>query len=398
MVRSRSATPTSLGQVEQVENHSDEPKVTPRRAATPPAALFLPPPVPEQADNEDRDEPAPAARNAAAKRNPDFTPPKMPPPAPDADPLLLDEPKPDTQRKPDAQRKPETRPKRTPEARPKPVAEVTVEPGNRSDDAAPQPIPAQKIKPSAVKATPPRPEPETRARAELKTKAEPKTKETQTEKIKSDTPSENPGGTRTRAADLTTLDLWTSVKAEPRRAPAAAALAAVRQLGRGAQQQADWLRTTYPSVDVERLAKIAHQNALARTRWAILASVPLLGTAGVAAYSTVQARLVLELAAIFGHEATDPRRAAEVLVLLGVYQDLYDADAAIEAVLDDQRAVPLVPALGHAGLTGHVVRRFAGKFLPGAGLVLDGLASVTAIEELSARATRFYRDRVLVER
>ena len=192
--------------------------------------------------------------------------------------------------------------------------------------------------------------------------------------------------------------MWTSVKAEPRRAPAAAAIAAVRQLGRGAQQQADWLRTTYPSVDVKRLAKIAHENALARTRWAILASVPLLGTAGVAAYSTVQARLVLELAAIFGHEATDPRRAAEVLVLLGVYQDLYDADAAIEAVLDDQRAVPLVPALGHAGLTGHVVRRFAGKFLPGAGLVLDGLASVTAIEELSARATRFYRDRVLVER
>ncbi len=362
----------------------------------------------------------------------------MPPSAPDADPLRLDEPEPalkaeprpdaEPKTKPDAQPKSEARPK--PKTRPKPVAEVTVGPGNRSNDPAPQPIPAQKIKPTGAKATPPRPEPETTAepiaktepktkteptaetktkpetKAEPKTKtntepkvkAEPKPEEDQAETIKADSPSEDPSGTRTRAADLTKLDLWTSVKAEPRRAPAAAALAAVRQLGRGAQQQADWLRTTYPHVDTERLAKIAHQNALARTRWAILASVPLAGAAGVATHSTVQARLVLELAAIFGHDATDPRRAAEALVLLGVYQDLYDADAAIEAVLDDQREVPLVPALGHAGLTGHVVRRFAGKFLPGAGLVLDALASVTAIEELSARATRFYRDRVLVER
>ena len=346
------------GLMEQVENQPDEPKAGSRRKATPPVALFLPPAIPPQAAPQDKPDEAPVkARKAAAKRNPDFTPPAtLPTPtASHAEPLPID----------------------VPEPRSAPPRKSTAK---TAEAATPKKTSAKTATRSTPKARTTRPEP---VEPTPLVQAEPSQAEN------------DHGGTRTPVIEVTSADLWAAVKAEPRRAPAAVALAAVQQLGRSAEHQANWLRSTYPNIEPERLAKIAYRNATSRIRFATIASVPFAGVAGLPVYAWTQARLILELAAIFGHDATHPRRAAEILVLLGQYQDLYDADAAIDAVVDTARDVPLVPRFG-VGIAPHVIRRFAGKILPGAGLLIDGLASAHATDDLAVRATRFYRDRALV--
>jgi hypothetical protein len=391
--------------MEQVENQPDEPKVTPPRKATPPAALFLPPVIPTQAEptadtaaeqeRDAADEVPVRARKAAAKRNPDFTPPVMPPTPIIERPTPVGENPAPLGEKPSSAAEERMEPARQPE-------QLPIEIPDRAPASKPRAAKKVAAAKKAAVAKKAAPAPRTETAKPIKTTA-PKTT-AKTEPLPAALPvavrplqPNDLGRTRTQAAEITGAGLWAAVQAEPRRAPAAVALAAVAQLSRGAQKQADWLRSTYPNIDTERLAKIAHRNAAGRIRIAVIASIPFAGVAGLPVYAWTQARLILELAAIYGHDAADPRRAAELLVLLGVYEDLYDADAAIDAVLDSARDVPLVPRLA-VGVVPHMIRRFAGKILPGAGLVIDGLASATATEELATRAGRFYRDRGRVER
>jgi hypothetical protein len=194
----------------------------------------------------------------------------------------------------------------------------------------------------------------------------------------------------TRTCELTGADLWAAVKAEPRRAPAAVALAIVDRHAPDARQQADWLAETYPAVAPDLLARVAQRNAARRTRVATLASAPFAGLGGLPLLALAQARLVLETAAIFGRDPRDPQRAAEMLVLLGVYRDAEQAAAAVESVTDELREVPPL-RLRPRPIGLRLVRRVVGRFWPGAGLLISGLAAINSTNDLGARVIRFYQ-------
>jgi hypothetical protein len=192
-----------------------------------------------------------------------------------------------------------------------------------------------------------------------------------------------------------TTNGWAAIKERPRRTPAALALAAVARHAENARAQADWLRRTYPLVEPDRLVRVAIAAAGRRARVAALAAaLPLGGVAGLSAQLWAHARLVLEIATLYGFDPAAPARAAEMLALLGVYPDLGSASAAVGAVTGEPvangRAVP-APRMGVATATAAVVRRAAGKLVPGSAVVLATLGAAADVDDLAARAIRFYR-------
>ncbi len=275
---------------------------------------------------------------------------------------------------------------------------------NKAKKAAAKKVVAKKAAAKPAATTQARTKSTAKAAASVASNAEAPSREAAAETSPARPDTATTGPAVSREPDRTGIDdqsssaaLWAAVRSEPRRLPAALALAAVRQYGEAAEHQAAWLRSTYPQVNELKLARIAHRNASFRGRVAALASVPFAGVGGLPVYAWAQLRLILELAAIFGHDARDPRRGAEMLVLMGVYHDLYDADSAIDAVLDTHRDVPLLPAFA-VGVMPHAARRLLGRVLPGAGVVFDGLARAAAIDDLARRATRFYQNRTAVGR
>jgi hypothetical protein len=102
--------------------------------------------------------------------------------------------------------------------------------------------------------------------------------------------------------------------------------------------------------------------------------------------------LVLEIAAIFGRDPSDPQRAVELLTLLNAYQDGNRAAAAVESLSGGLREVPRMP-FGPRLAVWRVARLAAGRFWPGAGLLIDGLTASNATDDLGRRAIRFYQDR-----
>jgi hypothetical protein len=115
---------------------------------------------------------------------------------------------------------------------------------------------------------------------------------------------------------------WEALRDPDRPAHRLAELA-VAELGPRAAAWADWLRRTYPGAPALGIARLAAQQAR-RQHWALLATevagplAPALHLPGIAA---VHALLVLRTAAAYGHDPTDPARAAELLDLLGLGED-----------------------------------------------------------------------------
>ncbi|HEY9481750.1 MAG TPA: hypothetical protein VIR00_02210, partial [Micromonosporaceae bacterium] len=107
------------------------------------------------------------------------------------------------------------------------------------------------------------------------------------------------------------------------------------------------------------------------------------------------ARLVLEVAALHRVDPREPARAAEILALLEIYPDLGAATTAVRGVTDDadapadsSRNVPALPKFGAVATS--FVRSGFSRAVPGAGVVLAGLAGPADVAEVAARAARFY--------
>ena len=189
--------------------------------------------------------------------------------------------------------------------------------------------------------------------------------------------------------------MWAIIRKHPRHAPGALALAAVAKYGPGAGTQANWLRQTYPDVEPERLARVAIRSAERRARVAaLITSLPLGGLGTLSGELWAHARLVLDIAAIYGLDPSDPARAAEILALLGLYPDASAAEASIRDLngesVGNGRRPPGLPRFGDAAAT--LVRSAAARAVPGSAIVLASLAAPAAAADLGARAIRFYRD------
>lgn len=159
--------------------------------------------------------------------------------------------------------------------------------------------------------------------------------------------------------------------ADPGRSPAILALAAVRTFGPRAKIWAGRTRAAYPAADREALARLAVRRftraAGLRGAAGALAG-PYTPIALTAAVLVTHAELVLHLAAAFGLDPEDPRRADDLLLLASPGQG------------------PVVAWLA----TSLINRR-----LPGVSLITAVLGSRSTTEAVAVRARRFYRDNQL---
>ncbi len=92
----------------------------------------------------------------------------------------------------------------------------------------------------------------------------------------------------------------------------------------------------------ERARRVVRKSvALARRDGAVAGSSFYVGMpAALAAIYWHQLLMVLRIAALYGHDPADPRRAAEVLVIQGRHPDLDSAAAALRAAIAAERGQP----------------------------------------------------------
>ncbi|MFI5915573.1 hypothetical protein [Dactylosporangium sp. NPDC051541] len=187
--------------------------------------------------------------------------------------------------------------------------------------------------------------------------------------------------------------------------PETLALAAVDRLAAGAKRRVGWYQLTYPGVDGEAISRAITREFVRRARRLGFAA-GLVGPTGLvveaAGVAWLQAKLVLHLAAAFGHDPQDRRRAAELLVLQRIHGTVETAEAAVRAAerADGRRANPRVAAdrvggplarMVGGGLLRAAAARLARRVVPGAGLIVGSVTAARSTERLAARAVRYYR-------
>jgi len=195
--------------------------------------------------------------------------------------------------------------------------------------------------------------------------------------------------------------LWDRVRADPVRAPEHIALAASAQ---HAPAAAEWVREkrsrfSHDAPELARMAKRRHAT-LARFEGAatgvggIFTVVP-----DLLALAWIQTRLVFYVAAAYGYDPHDPMRPAELLVLMGLYDDVPTARAALdgvgrtiaEAYVGSRMQREEALAMRLARMVGkRAARRFAGRLIPGVAIAFNAVGNERDTRALADRAIRFY--------
>lgn len=134
--------------------------------------------------------------------------------------------------------------------------------------------------------------------------------------------------------------LWQRLRSDPASAPQHLALAAIDRWGQQARDYADGVRREHPSATNAELAEMvkARHAVLARMEGAAAgvpgSFAPLAGSAAallpdLGALAWIQSRMVVHIAAVYGHDTTDRETAAELLVLQGIYNTTEAARVAL---------------------------------------------------------------------
>lgn len=202
--------------------------------------------------------------------------------------------------------------------------------------------------------------------------------------------------------------LWERMKADPQYAPEHLALEAVRRLGPEARAWAERTRAWYPQLSADELARLAIRRFVTRARLsgAISGAAGLPGAVldvGVLAWT--QARLVLHVAAAYGHDPEHPDRATDLLVLQKVHKAAETARLALGVAAGRERLgallrrtnTPLGRVLLRLGvklaqMAGiRAAKRLFAKAVPGAAILLGTWANSAATKKLARRAQDWYR-------
>ncbi|MCY1142110.1 EcsC family protein [Actinoplanes sp. Pm04-4] len=203
--------------------------------------------------------------------------------------------------------------------------------------------------------------------------------------------------------------LWARMKADPQYAPEHMALEAVRRLGPEAAAWAERMRAEHPDRTPDQLADLAIKRftTLARISGAVSGATGLPGAVldvGVLAWN--QARMVLHIAAAYGHDPTASERATELLVLQRVHKVAQTARLALGVAAGRERAVKLFAGAATRPLSGvmvrlgmklaqmagvHAAKRMFAKMIPGASIVLGTWVNSAATKDLAGRAREVYR-------
>jgi EcsC family protein len=198
--------------------------------------------------------------------------------------------------------------------------------------------------------------------------------------------------------------LWDRLRADPVRAPEHIALAAADVHGPPAarwvaERQAARQRApgTHARDAVRRHVHLARAAGAATGLggWTTMAL-------DLASLAWIQSRMVFFVAASYGWDPRDPMRPAELLVLQGVYDDPYEARAALDGtgktvaeayvgnLADRDRG--LVGRLARL-VGGHAGTRLGGKMIPGFASILNSVTNGRDTKALGRRAIEFYGGR-----
>lgn len=202
--------------------------------------------------------------------------------------------------------------------------------------------------------------------------------------------------------------LWDRMRADPQYAPEHLALEAVRRLGPEARIWVERTRAAYPGIDPERMAGLVIRRFVNRARLsgAVSGAAGLPGAVvdvGVLAWT--QARLVLHLAAAYGHDPEHEDRATDLLVLQKVHKVAESARLALGVAAGRERAGALLSRSGAplgrvmlrlgvrlAQMAGvRAAKRVFAKVVPGVAIILGTWANSSATKDLADRATARYR-------
>jgi hypothetical protein len=202
--------------------------------------------------------------------------------------------------------------------------------------------------------------------------------------------------------------LWARMKADPQYAPEHLALEAVRRLGPEAERWADRQRGLQPGITDAALAQQAVRRFTthARISGAVSGATGLPGAVvdvGVLAWT--QARMVLHMAAAFGHDPHHADRATDLLVLQKVHKVAETARLALGVAAGRERAARLFAGAADRPLSGVMLRlgiklaqmagiraakRMFAKIIPGAAVILGTWANSAATKDLARRTREYY--------
>lgn len=201
--------------------------------------------------------------------------------------------------------------------------------------------------------------------------------------------------------------LWRKMRADPEFAPEHLALEAVGRIGPRMTLELQKLRMQNPGAPPEALASMVvyRYTNHARLSGAVSGAVGLAGAVldvGVLAWT--QAKMVLLIAVVFGHDPADPERATELLVLQGVHKYTETARAALQVAKGRQGFETLLPdkrrpmnqmlmslGLKLAQMAGvRAAKRLFAKLVPGAAIILGSFANAGATKSLAKKAIALY--------
>jgi hypothetical protein len=197
-------------------------------------------------------------------------------------------------------------------------------------------------------------------------------------------------------------EAWAKLVADPGHTPELLALAAVQTIGPRAQEWAQRTRESYPNAAPESLARLAQEQF---TRFGSVGSL-FAAVAGsyapvalLASNALTYAELILHIAAAYGIDPADERRAADLLVLAGVHPGHEDAEAALAAARqpayeDDTTLSAAVWRLGRMVVVqaaAWTAVRAVNRFFPGTALLAAVMTSRNGARTMAGKATAFYR-------
>jgi uncharacterized protein (DUF697 family) len=203
--------------------------------------------------------------------------------------------------------------------------------------------------------------------------------------------------------------LWDRMKSDPQYAPEHLALEAVRRIGPEARRWVERARAERPDIVPDDLAREAVRRftAMAGLHGAVSGAAGLPGAVvdvGVLAWT--QARMVLHIAAAYGHDSSAAERATDLLVLQRVHKAAESARLALGVAAGRERASRLFATSGGRPLTGVMLKlgvklaQMAGiqtakrvflKVVPGAAIVLGAWVDSAATKDLARRSRALYR-------
>jgi hypothetical protein len=203
------------------------------------------------------------------------------------------------------------------------------------------------------------------------------------------------------ASPVPRTEAWAKIVADPGHAPELLALAATQTIGPRAGEWARRISADYPTATPDAVARLAvaqftRAGGVSSVFAAVAGSYSPFALLGVNAFT--YAELILHVAAAYGQDPTDPRRAVELLVLTGVHPSAEDAEAALAsarqpAYEEDARLTDAVTRLGRmaaAQATVWTALKGLNRFFPGTAVLAAIITSRSGARTMGAKATNFY--------